>query len=210
MVVVQQSANASAPSNSELRPRWRRLSRCQLVVEPLVVSLVVVVLEVLIDNEPQMAFAEHDYPVQTFLLDRFGLLGGNLNDSTPPLFKISPNLLVNHAVPVDLVPEVESAPRILVYPQPGFATAILTTSPAISHGVLGRPRPLRALPPHFFAISWRYQRRIVSGVTMPAMARSALRPSLLPRTASRLRWASLRRSGRSPSCSRRIRFSSLR
>ena len=38
---------------------------------------------------------------------------------------------------------------------------------------------------------------------------NARRPSRLPRTASRRRWASVSRSGREPSCSRRMRFSLL-
>ncbi len=49
-------------------------------------------------------------------------------------------------------------------------------------GVLGRPRPRQALPSYFLAISFRYQRRIVSGVTMPATCVKTRRPSaqLLP------------------------------
>ena len=68
------------------------------------------------------------------------------------------------------------------------------------HGVIGRPRRRRALPSSFRAISLRYQRRIVSGVTMPAPCARIRRPSFWPRTASRRRWASVRRSGRGPRC----------
>ena len=52
--------------------------------------------------------------------------------------------------------------------------------------------------------------RIVSGVTMPATCLRTRRPSWWPRTASRRRWASVRRSGRGPRYSRRTRFSSRR
>ena len=76
--------------------------------------------------------------------------------------------------------------------------------------VIGRPRPRRALPSYVWAINLRYQRRIVSGVTMPATCIKTRRPSFWPRTASRRRWASVRRSGRGPRCSRRTRFSSRR
>ena len=52
-----------------------------------------------------------------------------------------------------------------VYPHGGFSTAICTTRSATSRGDIGRPRRRRALPSYFRAISLRYQRRIVSGVT---------------------------------------------
>ena len=107
-------------------------------------------------------------------------------------------------------PRFESAPRIRVYPPWGFSTAIRTTSAATSRRVIGRPRPRRALPSYVWAINLRYQRRIVSGVTMPATCIKTRRPSFWPRTASRRRWASVRRSGRGPRCSRRTRFSSRR
>ena len=107
-------------------------------------------------------------------------------------------------------PRFASAPRMRVYPHGGFSTAIRTTRSATSRGVIGRPRRRRALPSYFRAISLRYQRRIVSGVTMLATCARIRRPSVWPRTASRRRWASVRRSGRGPSCSRRTRFSSRR
>ena len=107
-------------------------------------------------------------------------------------------------------PRFASAPRMRVYPHGGFSTAIRTTRSATSRGVIGRPRRRRALPSYFRAISLRYQRRIVSGVTMLATCARIRRPSFWPRTASRRRWASVRRSGRGPRCSRRTRFSSRR
>ena len=65
--------------------------------------------------------------------------------------------------------------------------AIRTTSAATSRRVIGRPRPRRALPSYVLATSLRYQRRIVSGVTMPATCIKTRRPSFWPRTASRPR-----------------------
>ena len=75
-------------------------------------------------------------------------------------------------------PRFESAPRIRVSPHRGLSTAILTTSSATSCRVIGRPRRRRALPSYVWAISLRYQRRIVSGVTMPATCVKTRRPSL--------------------------------
>ena len=115
-----------------------------------------------------------------------------------------------HRGPSDLVAEVRERPADPVYPHWGFSTAIRTTSAATSRRVIGRPRPRRALPSYVWAINLRYQRRIVSGVTMPATCITTRRPSFWPRTASRRRWASVRRSGRGPRCSRRTRFSSRR
>ena len=74
----------------------------------------------------------------------------------------------------------------------------------------GRRRWKKTSGYHGQAINLRYQRRIVSGVTMPATCIQTRRPSFWPRTASRRRWASVRRSGRGPRCSRRTRFSSRR
>jgi len=68
----------------------------------------------------------------------------------------------------------------------------------MSRRVIGRPRRLRGLPSYFWAINFRYQRRIVSGATIPATCINARRPSRLPRTASRRRWASVSRSGQGP------------
>ena len=53
--------------------------------------------------------------------------------------------------------------------------------------VRGRPRRRRALPSYFCAMSRRYQRRIVSGVTIPATRLKTRRPSFCPRMASRRR-----------------------
>ena len=68
VVIVQQSADAFAPSNSDVRAGWWHLSRQQPVAQPLVVSLVVVslvvvslvvvVLDVLADNEAQRSVAK--------------------------------------------------------------------------------------------------------------------------------------------------------
>src|SRR5262245_57261848 len=65
-------------------------------------------------------------------------------------------------------------------------------------------------PAYFLATSRRYQRRIVSGVTMPAMSPRRRRPSALPYTARRRRWSSVSRSRRLPRSARRTRFSSRR
>jgi len=69
------------------------------------VPLTVVMFDVLVDDEPQVPLAEEHHPAQTLLLDRahksfcvgvrFGLLAGNLMDSTPLPRKISPNAFVN-------------------------------------------------------------------------------------------------------------------
>ena len=73
-----------------------------------------------------------------------------------------------HRVPGDVVAEVGEcaadprvAPRRILprHPYDEFGHRL---------GVIGRPRRRRALPSYFWAISRRYQRRIVSGVTMPA------------------------------------------
>ena len=65
----------------------------------------------------------------------------------------------------------------------GFSTAIRTTSAATSLRVIGRPRPRRALPSYVLAISLRYQRRIVSGVTIPATRVKPGFPICLPQMA---------------------------
>ena len=67
------------------------------------------------------------------------------------------------------------APRGSVCPPHwGCSTATRTTSAATARRVIGRPRPRRALPSYVWAINLRYQRRIVSGVTMrrPASRRA--------------------------------------
>ena len=82
-----------------------------------------------------------------------------------------------HRGPSDLVAEVRERPAIRVYPHWGFSTAIRTTSAATSRRGIGRPRPRRALPSYVWAINLRYQRRIVSGVTMPATCIQTRRPA---------------------------------
>ena len=115
-----------------------------------------------------------------------------------------------HRGPSDLVAEVRERPADPYVPPLGILDRHRTTRAATSRRVIDRPRPRRALPSYVWAINLRYQRRIGSGVTMPATCIQTRRPSFWPRTASRRRWASVRRSGRGPRCSRRTRFSSRR
>jgi hypothetical protein len=56
--------------------------------------------------------------------------------------------------------------------------------------VLGRPGRRVFEPAYFLATSRRYHRRMVSGVTMPAMSARRRRPRTLPFTAKRRRWSS--------------------
>ena len=115
-----------------------------------------------------------------------------------------------HRGPSDLVAEVRERPADPCVPPLGILDRHRTTRAATSRRGIGRPRPRRALPSYVWAINLRYQRRIGSDVTMPATCIQTRRPSFWPRTASRRRWASVRRSGRGPRCSRRTRFSSRR
>ena len=72
----------------------------ELVVESLVVSLTMVVLDVLVDDEAQMPLAERDDTMEhSSLMDRtnrsaealrLGLFGGSRIGSTSPLVRISP------------------------------------------------------------------------------------------------------------------------
>src|SRR5215472_18589854 len=64
--------------------------------------------------------------------------------------------------------------------QVGFSVAMRTTSAAMSGLVLGRPGRRPFEPSYFLATSRRYQRKIVSGVTMPAMSARRRRPTILP------------------------------
>jgi hypothetical protein len=64
-------------------------------------------------------------------------------------------------------------PRV---PQLGFSVAIWTTSWSTSTATVERPGGRRAEPSDLRAISSRYQRRIVSGVTWPASSPSRRRP----------------------------------
>ena len=113
-----------------------------------------------------------------------------------------------HRGPSDLVAEVRERPADPCVPPLG----ILDRHPDHERGhrhvasSAGLDRG-RALPSYVWAINLRYQRRIVSGVTMPATCIQTRRPSFWPRTVSRRRCASVRRSGRGPRCSRRTRFS---
>ncbi len=93
-------------------------------------------------------------------------------------------------------PRLRSAPRILVYPQLGFSEANLTTSCCTLAALAGLPALWRAEPSYFLAMSSRYQRKSVSGVTMPASSSRRRRPSGLPLAASRRRWSLLNRNRR--------------
>jgi hypothetical protein len=97
-----------------------------------------------------------------------------------------------------------------VDPQVGFSVAMRTTSAAISGLVLGRPGRRVFEPSYLFATSWRYHRKKVSGVTMPAIDATRRRPTTLPFTARRRRWSSVRRRRRDGCAARRTRFSSSR
>jgi hypothetical protein len=70
MVKTEESAEAVAP----LHGGGRVLRRCRVlqkpVVESLMVSLAVVVLDVLPREEAQVAVTERDYSIETFLFDR--------------------------------------------------------------------------------------------------------------------------------------------
>ncbi len=77
--------------NLGVQARWWWRAFQQLVVESLVVSLAMVVLDVLVNYQPQVAFTQQDDSVETFL---FGLLGGSLIGWTPLLLRISPKAQV--------------------------------------------------------------------------------------------------------------------
>src|SRR5450755_4787952 len=72
----------------------------------------------------------------------------------------------------------------------------------------GRPTGLVLAKVHFLATRTRNQRSRVSGVTRVANFPRRRRPTRLAFRASRIRWASVKRLGLPPSCSRRMRFSS--
>jgi hypothetical protein len=81
---------------------------------------------------------------------------------------------------------------------------------AMSAAVFGRPCPRWWLPSYFLTTKSRYQRKIVSGEAMVAIAASPFRPNALPNMASRLRSASVSFTRFVPSFSRRSRFSAFR
>ena len=76
----------------------------ELGVESLVVSLTMVMLDVLVDDETQMPLAERDDTMEALLFDRpyeplgigveFGLFGGSRIGPTSPLVRISPKTRV--------------------------------------------------------------------------------------------------------------------
>ena len=74
----------------------------------------------------------------------------------------------------------------------------------------GRPGPRRPRPSSVLAISYRCQRRRVSGVTRVCRSRRTRRPRRVACAARRRRWASVNRRRPGPRCSRRTRFSSWR
>src|SRR5215472_7652182 len=92
----------------------------------------------------------------------------------------------------------------------GFSVAMRTTSAAMPVFVHGRPGRRVFEPSYFLATSRRYHRKIVSGVTIPAMDASRRRPTTWPFTARRRRWSSVRRTRRDSCVARRTRFSSTR
>ena len=70
MVISQQAAEALAAGDLALVVA-DVVFRCdELVVETLVISLLMIVLDVLLDSVSQRVLAEKDYAVETFLLDR--------------------------------------------------------------------------------------------------------------------------------------------
>jgi hypothetical protein len=70
MVEIEESAEAVAPLHVGGRNsrRWRVLQK--LVIESLMVSLAVVVLDVLPREDAQVALTERDHSIETFLFDR--------------------------------------------------------------------------------------------------------------------------------------------
>jgi hypothetical protein len=55
--------------NLGVRVRWWWCPFQQLVVKSLVISLTMVVLDVLVNNQAQVAFSEYDDSVETLLFD---------------------------------------------------------------------------------------------------------------------------------------------
>ena len=70
IVETEQSAEALTPLHVGVRAyrRWRSLQK--LVVESLVVSLTLIMLDVLVNDEPQMPLAERDDTMEALLFDR--------------------------------------------------------------------------------------------------------------------------------------------
>ena len=76
----------------------------ELVVESLVVSLTLVMLDVLVDDEAHMPLAERDDTMEALFFDRpdeplgialrFGLFGGSRIGPPSPLVRISPKTRV--------------------------------------------------------------------------------------------------------------------
>src|ERR1022692_285099 len=94
--------------------------------------------------------------------------------------------------------------------QVGFYWSSLTTSFSSTASTGGRPMGLVLAKVHFLATRTRNQRSKVSGVTRVANLSRRRWPTSLALRASRMHWASVKRLGLPPSCSRRTRFSSWR
>src|ERR1022692_3802916 len=109
-----------------------------------------------------------------------------------------------------LNPRLASAPTMRLLPQVGFSWSSLTTSFSSAASTGGRPAGLVLAKVHFLATKTRNQQSKVSGVTKVANLPRRRRPTSLALRASRMRWASVKRLGLPPSCSRRTRFSSWR
>ena len=65
----------------------------------------------------------------------------------------------------NLMSQIGNAPRIQVYSQDGFSSAVRITRSTIVCLMRNLPRPVRRLYFHLSAISFRYPRKRVSGVT---------------------------------------------
>src|SRR5450631_3078317 len=70
MVVVEHTTESFPAEHPSVLVRRRRRALEQHIVETLVVPLTMVVLNVLSDGTPQMAFSQRHYPVEAFALDR--------------------------------------------------------------------------------------------------------------------------------------------
>jgi hypothetical protein len=97
-----------------------------------------------------------------------------------------------------------------VYPHDGLSSAIRITRSTIVFITRGRPGPGRRLYVHLSAISFRYQRNRVSGVTRVSSSLNSLRPSACAFRASRQRSVSVKRRCFPPRRALSTRFSSCR
>ena len=127
--------------------------------------------------------------------------------SMPAAAKISATVVR----PISIASPVRNASLILVYPQPGLAMAISTTSLRTSLGLGGRPRLASELS-YFLAANWRNHARIVAGLTSRQYLRRSSGVSNLPPSARRRRWWAVKEiflpPVRASTCSQRMRLSS--